>query len=208
MPSPRSATSTTSSRSPTPRRGRRGVRPLRAAAVIVDAITGTGFNPPLTGLASTVVDDVNAAGVPVVADRSAERVVGGFRQRDRRGDRGGGHRGARRAEDSARAGAGRGLGGPMGGRRHRDSGGRDRQGLRSRARPGHARAIASARYRDGRRRRTRASSAACSSSPDRWGRPAPRTCRRWAHCARAPGWSPSRRRSRACPSWPRSAPNT
>ena len=40
---------------------------VRSAAVIVDAITGTGFNPPLTGLASTVVDDVNAAGVPVVA---------------------------------------------------------------------------------------------------------------------------------------------
>ena len=40
---------------------------VRSAAVIVDAITGTGFNPPLTGLAGTVVDDVNAAGVPVVA---------------------------------------------------------------------------------------------------------------------------------------------
>ena len=40
---------------------------LRSATVIVDAITGTGFNPPLTGLAGTVVDDVNAAGVPVVA---------------------------------------------------------------------------------------------------------------------------------------------
>jgi NAD(P)H-hydrate epimerase len=40
---------------------------VRDAAVIVDAITGTGFHPPLTGLASTVVDDVNAMGKPVVA---------------------------------------------------------------------------------------------------------------------------------------------
>jgi NAD(P)H-hydrate epimerase len=38
-----------------------------AAVVIVDAITGTGFHPPLTGLAGTVIDDVNAMGKPVVA---------------------------------------------------------------------------------------------------------------------------------------------
>lgn len=37
------------------------------AAVIVDAIVGTGFTPPLTGLAAAVVDDINASGRPIVA---------------------------------------------------------------------------------------------------------------------------------------------
>src|SRR5213079_1084077 len=35
--------------------------------LIVDAIVGTGFNGPLTGLLDTVVADVNGLGVPVVA---------------------------------------------------------------------------------------------------------------------------------------------
>ena len=35
--------------------------------VIVDAITGTGFAPPLTGLAGEIAGDVNGAGRPVVA---------------------------------------------------------------------------------------------------------------------------------------------
>ena len=35
--------------------------------LIVDAILGTGFRGPLTGLLETVVADVNALGVPVVA---------------------------------------------------------------------------------------------------------------------------------------------
>src|SRR5919107_2123188 len=35
--------------------------------VIVDAIVGTGFHGPLTGLLETVVADVNGLGVPVVA---------------------------------------------------------------------------------------------------------------------------------------------
>src|SRR3954451_14768160 len=35
--------------------------------LIVDAIVGTGFHGPLTGLLETVVADVNALGVPVVA---------------------------------------------------------------------------------------------------------------------------------------------
>src|SRR6476646_691984 len=35
--------------------------------LIVDAIFGTGLNAPLTGLLETVVADVNAAGIPIVA---------------------------------------------------------------------------------------------------------------------------------------------
>jgi hydroxyethylthiazole kinase-like uncharacterized protein yjeF len=35
--------------------------------VIVDAITGTGFHPPVSGLLETVIADVNGLGVPVVA---------------------------------------------------------------------------------------------------------------------------------------------
>ena len=35
--------------------------------LIVDAIVGTGFHGPLTGLLETVVADVNGLGVPVVA---------------------------------------------------------------------------------------------------------------------------------------------
>jgi NAD(P)H-hydrate epimerase len=37
------------------------------ADVVIDAITGTGFTPPLTGLAATIVSDLNAARRPVVA---------------------------------------------------------------------------------------------------------------------------------------------
>jgi NAD(P)H-hydrate epimerase len=40
---------------------------LLSATVIVDAITGTGFTPPLTGLAAEIVADVNAARRVVVA---------------------------------------------------------------------------------------------------------------------------------------------
>ena len=39
--------------------------------LIVDAIFGTGLNAPLSGLIETVVADVNASGIPVVADRPA-----------------------------------------------------------------------------------------------------------------------------------------
>jgi NAD(P)H-hydrate epimerase len=37
------------------------------ASVIVDAIVGTGFTPPLTGLPVTIVEEINAAGRPVIA---------------------------------------------------------------------------------------------------------------------------------------------
>src|SRR6185436_7937909 len=37
------------------------------STLIVDAIFGTGLNAPLTGLLETVVADVNASGIPIVA---------------------------------------------------------------------------------------------------------------------------------------------
>ncbi len=40
---------------------------VTAAAVIVDAIVGTGFRPPLTGVAAAVVGDLTASGRPIVA---------------------------------------------------------------------------------------------------------------------------------------------
>jgi NAD(P)H-hydrate epimerase len=40
---------------------------LTRCDVIVDAIVGTGFRPPASGLIETVIADVNALGVPVVA---------------------------------------------------------------------------------------------------------------------------------------------
>ena len=51
--------------------------------LIVDAIFGTGLNAPLSGLLETVVADVNASGIPVVADRSAVRPVGRLARADR-----------------------------------------------------------------------------------------------------------------------------
>src|SRR5690606_27770996 len=38
-----------------------------AADIIVDALFGTGLNGPLTGLAETIVADLNASDVPVVS---------------------------------------------------------------------------------------------------------------------------------------------
>lgn len=40
---------------------------LHAADLLVDAVVGTGFQPPLRGVAASVRDVVNTAGVPVVA---------------------------------------------------------------------------------------------------------------------------------------------
>src|SRR5213075_788477 len=42
-------------------------REVSECDLIVDAIVGTGFHGPLTGLLETVVADVNGLGVPVVA---------------------------------------------------------------------------------------------------------------------------------------------
>src|SRR5882724_6501435 len=40
---------------------------VRDCALIVDAIFGTGLNAPVSGLIETVIADVNASGIPVVA---------------------------------------------------------------------------------------------------------------------------------------------
>jgi NAD(P)H-hydrate epimerase len=40
---------------------------MRTCALLVDAVFGTGLNAPLSGLMETVVADVNASGIPVVA---------------------------------------------------------------------------------------------------------------------------------------------
>ena len=42
-------------------------RRVRTGALVVDALFGTGLERPLAGLLAAVADDVNAAGVPVVA---------------------------------------------------------------------------------------------------------------------------------------------
>ena len=56
------------------------------SSLIIDAIFGTGLKAPLSGLFETVVADVNASGIPVIADRSAVGTVGGFARADRTGD--------------------------------------------------------------------------------------------------------------------------
>ena len=48
---------------------------VSACDLVVDAIFGTGLSRPLTGLFETIVGDVNASALPVVADRPAERAV-------------------------------------------------------------------------------------------------------------------------------------
>ena len=52
--------------------------------LIVDAMFGTGLKAPLSGLLETVVADVNASDIPIVADRPAERAVGRHAAPDRR----------------------------------------------------------------------------------------------------------------------------
>ncbi|MGC2637262.1 MAG: NAD(P)H-hydrate dehydratase [Acidobacteriaceae bacterium] len=61
---------------------------LRSAALLIDAVVGTGFKPPLRGLAASLRDQVNALTAPVVAvdlpsgwdaDSRAYSVEGAFR---------------------------------------------------------------------------------------------------------------------------------
>ena len=89
--------------------------------LIVDAIFGTGLNAPLSGLLETVVADVNASGIPIVADRSAVGAVGRLARADRRFDRSRHDGHARRAEAAAGAAAGRNARRRHRHRRHRHS---------------------------------------------------------------------------------------
>ena len=55
------------SRSATSRSGAASPRTSRPATLVVDALFGTGLSRPLTGLFETIVHDVNASTLPVVA---------------------------------------------------------------------------------------------------------------------------------------------
>ena len=87
--------------------------------LIVDAIFGTGLKSPLAGMMETVAADVNASGIPVIADRSSERAVcrscRAYRPVHPRCD----NRDACGAEASSRAAARRSGGGQRRRRRHR-----------------------------------------------------------------------------------------
>ena len=75
--------------------------------LIVDAIFGTGFHGPLTGLLETVVADVNGLGVPVVAIDLPTGLSADSHELDGEGDRSRDDRHARRAQAAARLSAGR-----------------------------------------------------------------------------------------------------
>ena len=89
--------------------------------LIVDAIFGTGLNAPLSGLLETVVADVNASGIPVVAGRHSVRPVSGLSRADWRLDRSrdDGHAGG--AEVAVGASSGRDARRRYRHRRHRHS---------------------------------------------------------------------------------------
>ena len=89
--------------------------------LIVDAIFGTGLNAPLSGLIETVVADVNASGIPVVAIDLPSGLSADSPRADRRLDRGGHDGHARRAEAAAGAAARRNARRRHRHRRHRHS---------------------------------------------------------------------------------------
>ncbi len=161
---------------------------LSECELIVDAILGTGFRGPLTGLLETVVADVNGLGVPVVAIDLPTGVSA---------DSAAVEGTAIEASMTVTLAAPKiplifppadTHAGDLGDRRHRHSAAADRRARRAASRAADARAHA--RDRPGARAptRTRATSAACSSSPDRSAAPAPRISRRSARCAPAPAW--------------------
>ena len=70
-----SGSASTSSRSPTRPRGNCTAPTSLGADLIVDALFGTGLRGPLTGLAETIVADVNAVAPAGRVDRPAERAA-------------------------------------------------------------------------------------------------------------------------------------
>ena len=64
------------------------LRRSTSCTLIVDAIFGTGLNAPLSGLMETVVADVNASGIPVVAVDLPSGLSADSPEPDRRFDRG------------------------------------------------------------------------------------------------------------------------
>ena len=99
--------------------------------LIVDAIVGTGFHGPLTGLLETVVADVNGLGVPVVAIDLPTGVSADSHELEGEGDRGVDDRDAGRAEAAADPSARRRLRRRSGDRRHRHPGVGDRRARRA-----------------------------------------------------------------------------
>ena len=182
---------------------------VRSAAVIVDAMTGgTGFHPPLTGIASTVVEDVNAAGVAVVAVDSPSGLSADS---------------ASVTGEAIEAAVTVALAAPK--IPHVLAPAAGWVGRREVAEIGIPSNVIDKVYRSlsldlvtpvRLRPLVPSAVAVVTQGPVRsraghrriGGEDRAAYCQRWARCARAPGWSRSRRRSRACPSWPRSAPNT
>ena len=172
------------------------------SSLIIDAIFGTGLNAPLSGLFETVVADVNASEIPVIAVDLPSGLSADSHEPIGPADRSGLDRDARGAQAVAGAAAGRD---PRRRRRHR----RYRHSRRRHRRPrGGARRAADARDH------ARAHRAAiggqpqgglrprAARSPDRAARPAPRICPRSGRCAQAPVWSRLPRRTAARPSSP------
>ena len=145
--------------------------------LIVDAILGTGFHGPLSGLLETVVADVNGLGVPVVAIDLPTGVSADSHELDGRGDRSVDDGHARGAEDSAGPAAGRLARRRPRDCRHRHPAADPRRARGPASRAADARAACASWCRRAPPIRTRGTSAACWSSPDRSAGPAPRTWR-------------------------------
>ena len=124
---------------------------LSDCELIVDAILGTGFRGPLTGLLETVVADLNGLGVPIVAIDLPTGLSADSAAVDGTGDRSVDDGDARGAEDPARVSAGRHARRRSGHRRHRHSAAAPRRARGAASRAADARAHA--RDRAGARRR-------------------------------------------------------
>ena len=148
--------------------------------LIVDAIFGTGLNAPVSGFIESVIADVNASGIPVVAIDLPSGLSADSPDPIGDVDRGRHDRDARGAQAAARAAAGRNACGRHRHRRHRHSVGiletMDGPACRSPHARHHARADCSADARQPQRRlrsRARRRRIAREEAPRIWRRSVP-----------------------------------